>query len=906
MDLYYSLLQVRNLTQNTLLNPTPGPNMSDEQILMYFKNSFSIIVPNSAIQPQIVNLQTAQTKEEFLRLLPALRAAIDAIIPPVHSPRSLNDILSELLRFQSLTNSIDQQILFVAYLPMISYFLDVDSLRDALGTPQQSAYINAFVLDFANKLTNLKSQVTLLSPPLPPFGRTGLTTAYLQYRSSYEIARNDVDRLRTLTAYRNFVNNIIDGQTRPVEQLPTSVTLTGFYAPSIDPTSKTFMVYISDATSGLNLKQGMIITGLNGIQGRVLVKSYTSNVYGSVVINPGPPSISFPYVSVVTAIIKGKGTVPIAPSSLLQLTFKYELEVKSSARVFRGPVDNSNTFSVYVVAQFNDLEPEKDWTIEGLTDPSKLIVDVTGTITVNNVIYESGISNVVSGTSVKNQDYIYKLDVTSSVKQTLPLPGSVVTVEFYSPTADIESKYYSLYDPKIFDPTDIKGQAGQLRDLNSNVSTTEGPEVYHTVVDRGSGIGALISMAAIGAQEPYMFGGNSKWIPEVKQHTAFSITQRLSVPLANVGGYLGKTVQVDLFPRECGDLLSNMYLQCSLPAGYTYTELTGRAIIDKVEFMVDGVVYESITDDWYVIHDQLFLDADEKLGLYQAVSNGTPEGTNVDATGTLNLIVPLDFFFCDRFKHGKKRDKPYFPLCALKLSTVSVRFTFNTQQWITSTTNKIDLINPRLIIEEIHLSARERMYYQFSTLTFKVPRVWKESSQTYSNGLARLNFTAKFPVAMMVWFVRNKLYETQDRNYFESRYSYGYTTEYIQSATPVTFFNGVSLKYIDTIDYATMYLNNTNVLSNFPGGLYYTFKQPLDHGLSVPTKSLYMYCFSERPTIYNSGGTLDFKTLNSQTSHLDIKFLEQYAPQIASNFSLNLFYYGYVTLNIQNGVCTLL
>jgi hypothetical protein len=684
------------------------------------------------------------------------------------------------------------------------------------------------------------------------------------------------------------------------------VTLTGFYAPSIDPTSKTFMVYISDATPGLEIKPGMIITGLNGIQGRVLVKSYTSNVYGSVIINPGPPSISFPYVSAVTAIIKGSGSVPIAPSSLLQLTFKYELEIISRARVFRGPVDNSNTFTVYVVEQFDGPTPDKDWTIEGLTKPSELIVDVTGIITINSVIYESGTSNVVLGTSVRPQDYVYKLNVTSSVKQTLPLPGSIVTTDFYSPTADIQSKYYSLYDPKIFDPTDIKGQAGQLRDLNSNVSTTEGPEVYHTVVDRGSGVGALISMAAIGAQEPYMFGGNSSWIPEVKQHTEFSITQRLSVPLANVGGYLGKTVQVNLFPRECGDLLSNMYLQCSLPGGYTYTELVGRAIIDKVEFMVDGVVYESITDDWYIIHDQLFLDADEKLGMYQAVSNGTPEGTNVDATGTLNLIVPLDFFFCDRFKHGKKRIKPYFPLCAVTLSTVSVRFTFNTKAWITQSTDNIDLINPRLMIEEIHLSAKERMYYQFNPLTFKVPRVWKESSQTYSNGLARLNFTAKFPVAMMVWFVRNKAYETQDRYYFESRYSYGYTSEYIQSATPVTFFNGVSLNYIDTIDYATMYLNNNNILSNFPGGLYYTFKQPLDHGLSVPTKSLYMYCFSERPSIYNSGGTLDFKTLNSQTSHLDIKFLEQYAPQIAANFSLNLFYYGYVTLNIQNGVCTLL
>ena len=48
--------------------------------------------------------------------------------------------------------------------------------------------------------------------------------------------------------------------------------------------------------------------------------------------------------------------------------------------------------------------------------------------------------------------------------------------------------------------------------------------------------------------------------------------------------------------------------------------------------MVDGIVYESITDDWYVIRDQLFLDADEKFGMYKLVSNGTPEGSNVVAT----------------------------------------------------------------------------------------------------------------------------------------------------------------------------------------------------------------------------------------------------------------------------------
>lgn len=802
-----SLLQVRNLTDYTILNPTPDPLFSDDQTLRYFKNEFRVTVPNSTIQTLLVSLQATLTKQAFLGLLPGLRDAIDAIIPPVHEPTSLNDILSELRRFQALADPIDRQILFLNYLPMISYFLNVKTLRDALGTPGESAAVDAFVTDFATRLTTLKNQVTQVTPAPPPFGRTGLAPAYVQYRKSYQIARNDTDRLRSLTAYRNFMNNIIDGGNRAVEELPTTTSVQGFYTPSFDPNAGNFMLYITESTPGLEIKPGWSVLGLSGIYGNVTVQSYTANVYSDALISPGPPAVSFPFVSN-AVVVSDMPNLDIRPSSMMRFT---------------------------------------------LSPPVSAVGAVTGNVTA--------------------------------------------------------APSFALYDARVYDDTNIVGHADIVRDLNSNVSTSEGREVYHTVVDRGSGTGALISMAAIGAQEPYMFGGQSNWIPEVKQHTAFSLTHRVSLPLAKVGGYLGKTVQVDLFPRECGDLLSNMYLQCSLPAlpsGNAYTELVGRAIIDKVEFLVDGIVYESITDDWYVIHDQLFLDADEKLGMYQAVSNGTPEGTNVDATSAINLIVPLDFFFCHRFTHGRKRDKPYFPLCAVTLSTVSVRFTFNKQSWITASTNPIDLINPRLLIEEVHLTPEERMYYRSRPLTFKVPRVWKEARQTYTNGLARLDFTANFPVTMMVWFVRNKTYEADDRNYFESRYSYGYTSEYIQSATPVTFFNGVSLRYIDTIDYATLYLNNNNVLSNFPGGLYYTFKQPIDHGLTVPTKSMYMYCFSERPAIYNSGGALDFASLNSQTSHLDIKFLDTYAPQIASQFSLNLFYYGYVTLSVKDGLCTLL
>jgi len=397
------------------------------------------------------------------------------------------------------------------------------------------------------------------------------------------------------------------------------------------------------------------------------------------------------------------------------------------------------------------------------------------------------------------------------------------------------------------------------------------------------------------------------------------MTQRLSVPLVLTGQtYLGSVTQVDLFPRQMGDLISNMYLQCTLPAlptGYTYSELVGRALFNKIEFLVDGLPYETITDDWYVIRDQLFLDADERNAIYKAVSGGYPEGTNVPAGTPVKLIIPLEFFFCRRHTHSdvvkERLEKPFFPMCAVSRSVISIRFTFNTAAWITNAPTNvsnglIDVIAPRLLVEEITLTPEERMYYQNTKLQFNVPRVWSEAVQPYQNGLSRLNLTANYPVTMMVWFVRNQAYETQASNFYDSRYAYGYTTKYIQAATPVTFFNGANVRYIDTIEYATLYLNNQNVLSNFPGGLYYSYKQPLDHGLTVPSKNLYVYCFGKSPAEYTQEGAIDFRTLNSQTTHLDIKFLDTYTPQIASQYLLHLYYYGYVTLEVSGGYATLL
>ena len=201
----------------------------------------------------------------------------------------------------------------------------------------------------------------LIPPDASPAERTRLTNEILQVPPAYIRYRlpGNPSRDRILALYRQFLAQPVTPPpvtaTPPPPTVtvtpppaPTSLTVPGFYGPSL--TANVLSVYLSQNAPIL---PGMTITGLTGIQRRVVVQTYTSNVYGDVVINPGPPAISFPYVALVTATILGEGTIPVAPSSMLQLTFGFEklMKMNSTAHGFRGPLVSGNAFSVYVVDQ---------------------------------------------------------------------------------------------------------------------------------------------------------------------------------------------------------------------------------------------------------------------------------------------------------------------------------------------------------------------------------------------------------------------------------------------------------------------------------------------------------------------------------------------------------------------------
>jgi|688.fasta_scaffold12408_12 hypothetical protein len=428
----------------------------------------------------------------------------------------------------------------------------------------------------------------------------------------------------------------------------------------------------------------------------------------------------------------------------------------------------------------------------------------------------------------------------------------------------------------------------------------------------GFSAGGVLALDAIGPQEKLIADTTDftqgAWTPSYKQYS-LSVVYQQRVPVPGTT-FIRRTepgvAVVELRPTELGDLFSNMHLQVTLPAlsaGSAYTNQIGRALIEKVEFIVNETVIETIYDDWLVIRDQTFLDYDEQVGMLNLV-NGGQANQNLTPSTPLNLLIPLEFFFCRRHSHeNKARERlrrPYFPVCAMWAQKIYIRFTFRPQTWFTNAPGTIDLINPYIVLESVRLTDAERLYYRNQPLRYIVPTIKKESTAEYNQGAVTATLTANFPVQLLAWFIRNKNYEgTQNSNFYDVRYLYGYASQYITAAVPLSFPTGQA-QYIDSIETVKITMNNVDILDTFANGTYCSFIQPMEHGLSVPQKNIYLYSFGLNVTEYNQGGYIDFSKLNSQTSNLTLKFLPELAATI-TQYALYLFYYGYSVLEFQGG-----
>jgi hypothetical protein len=186
-------------------------------------------------------------------------------------------------------------------------------------------------------------------------------------------------------------------------------------------------------------------------------------------------------------------------------------------------------------------------------------------------------------------------------------------------------------------------------------------------------------------------------------------------------------------------------------------------------------------------------------------------------------------------------------------------------------------------------------------ITFDIPRYYREVPTTFSSGYVNMNITANFKVSMMIWFIRNLAEYLND---YRKRYSYGYVTSLVRSYNQYVDWRGDTKYYERTFDDLQIFVNNYNIVSGISNDLYYAFKGAIDHGLSVPDKNIFMYCFGDKVNSETNNGYIDFSKYPSKTTSIVINFRKDLVTELVEKFELYIYYYGIATLTFSGGYGT--
>jgi hypothetical protein len=422
------------------------------------------------------------------------------------------------------------------------------------------------------------------------------------------------------------------------------------------------------------------------------------------------------------------------------------------------------------------------------------------------------------------------------------------------------------------------------------------------------GEASKISIKALGPQDEYLIDKNLNFDLGFRQYTDFSI-DHVSIPFG-IKPYPGTRQQIEIDPRSFnGDLISNMHLYVKLPNignTHAYCDNIGRNIIKTVTFSVNEQIIETLTSDWLVIKDQVFLDTDERAGLSHIINDGfdvdTDDFKKSYSTNPreVQLIIPLEFFFCRRHSpYKKERDRvsrPFFPVCAVTRQKIYVTIEFNNSVYFTNFQNTVDFSDQcKLVVETITLTDAERMKY-YDDFSIIINKVYKEGIEELPEGLDTgiFNISANFPITTTFWFFRKKTYEQETVDVFDSHQEFGYS-----------YTDDVSQKYVDPFLSLTLFINNEDVTPDIEGNQFFKLLQPINYNLSTPNKEIYMYCYGTDPKEYNTGGSYDFSQVPSKSTFIKYKLNKDVVTDLTRNYTFNMYHYGYNIVRFSGGFVTL-
>lgn len=348
----------------------------------------------------------------------------------------------------------------------------------------------------------------------------------------------------------------------------------------------------------------------------------------------------------------------------------------------------------------------------------------------------------------------------------------------------------------------------------------------------------------------------------------------------NSAASFGQKVTCDVPKR--GHLLSKMYLHLKLPkinfSTGTYacwSDTIGYGIFsDPIELQIGGVVVERLYPQFMNAWDEL-TNNNKQLGKnFMLLKSDTYVANYTNAEKTVDLIIPLDFWFTKRYNSA-------LPLLSMTQQDIKVNFRLKRflecVNYDGDEPEAVDIIESNIYAEYIFLDDVILKQFQAQKHQYIIEQVQYNGDEIVnpSSGVHNSDLKFSHPVKELVFFA----VETNNLD------------------TNNTFSYSKSSDDLPLIEEASLLLDGKYRFERLPEFYYRTIFPDSVHSV-IPMKYIYCMPFSLRPEDNQPTGSLNMSRFNDITLALR---LCQSNPQM----KLFVFALSYNVVIIENGVLTM-
>lgn len=429
--------------------------------------------------------------------------------------------------------------------------------------------------------------------------------------------------------------------------------------------------------------------------------------------------------------------------------------------------------------------------------------------------------------------------------------------------------------------------------------------------------GGLLQLVATGKQDRFLTGNPQLTFFRMvyRRHTNFAIEPQ-AMYFDGTPNF-GQRVSC-LIPRR-GDLLGRVYLDITLPlikdtSGNTlsYTNSVGHALIQEISLEIGEQEIDKQTGEWMEIWTELSTPIGQRDALNQLIGRQPLYETPhiiPDATGGMQLLIPLQFFFCNN-------PGLYLPLIALQYTPIRINITLRPLQQLFWTPYVVDqdpcvtqvsctspIVNMMMWGDFVYLDVEERRQFVSTTHEYLIEQVQYTPPYAITSKQNNATVSVEFnhPIKEFLFIVRRD--EMVNRNEWFNYSSLAIGESTVQ-APGTSMIGAVTPIRTDLIASAVLQLDGYDRFTS-RNASFFRLQQPYDHHTTTPVNAyIYNYSFALKPEDIQPTGSMNASRIDSITWQIQMNTLltqptTAYPPR--GNCHIVIYGHNYNVFRVING-----